>query len=132
MQAGKVHFQWKDYAQGNAVKTMVLDAVEFIRRFLLHVVPTGFVRVRHYGLLANRHREEKLALCRRLLGCAGQPQVESAATAKEEKTEGAAEVRDRCPVCHEGRMVIVEVLAPERQQAGKKGAASSKPQEDTS
>jgi hypothetical protein len=47
---------------------MTLEAVEFVRRFLLHGLPTGFVRVRHYGLLANRHRHEKLARCRELLG----------------------------------------------------------------
>src|SRR5262249_9150698 len=56
--------------------TMTLDAVEFVRRFLMHVLPAGFVRVRHYGLLANRHRQEKLARCRELLGMAGPEQAE--------------------------------------------------------
>ena len=64
----QVHFTWKDYADGHAEKTMALPAFEFIRRFLQHVVPSGFVRIRHYGLLANRHREEKLQRCRHLLG----------------------------------------------------------------
>src|SRR5208282_2749323 len=67
LEDGKVHFHWKDYAHGNAQKVMVLDAVEFIRRFLLHVLPNGFVHIRHYGFLANRSREEKLTLCRRLI-----------------------------------------------------------------
>ena len=62
-----VRFRWRDYADGNRVKVMRLDADEFIRRFLLHVLPHGFTRLRHYGLLANRCRARKLALCRALL-----------------------------------------------------------------
>src|SRR5262249_46110855 len=58
---GHVTFRWKDYAHGGRRGTMTLEAVEFVRRFLFHVLPAGFVRVRHYGLLANRHRREKLA-----------------------------------------------------------------------
>ena len=63
-----VRFRWRDYADSNKVKVMRLDADEFIRRFLLHVLPRGFTRLRHYGLLANRCRARKLALCRDLLG----------------------------------------------------------------
>ena len=62
-----VRFRWRDYADGNTVKVMRLDADEFIRRFLLHVLPRGFTRLRHYGLLANRCRVRKLDLCRALL-----------------------------------------------------------------
>ena len=62
-----VRFRWRDYADGNKVKVMRLDADEFIRRFLLHVLPRGFTRLRHYGLLANRCRARKLAMCRALL-----------------------------------------------------------------
>ena len=65
---GMVRFRYKDYAHGNRKRVMTLTALEFVRRLLLHVLPTGFVRIRHYGILANRHRHEKLALCRRLLG----------------------------------------------------------------
>src|SRR6266702_3318756 len=64
---GRVRFRGKDYADGDRVKVMALDAEEFIRRFLLHVVPGGFVRIRHFGLLANRTRRAKLARCRELL-----------------------------------------------------------------
>ncbi len=63
-----VRFRWRDYADGNKVKVMRLDVDEFIRRFLLHVLPRGFTRLRHYGLLANRCRARKLARCRDLLG----------------------------------------------------------------
>src|SRR5712671_479236 len=64
---GKVRFHWKDYRNGNRQKTMALAADEFIRRFLLHVLPEGFQRIRYYGFLANRYRERKLARCRQLL-----------------------------------------------------------------
>ena len=58
--AGQVRFRWKDYAHGNRLKTMTLAADEFLRRFLLHVLPGGFVRIRHFGFLANRTRTAKL------------------------------------------------------------------------
>ena len=63
----QVRFRWRDYAHGNKVKIMRLKAGEFVRRFLLHVLPRGFTRLRHYGVLANRGRVRKLALCRTLL-----------------------------------------------------------------
>lgn len=66
---GQVTFRYKDYAQGNQQRTMTLTATEFLRRFLLHVLPTGLMRIRHYGFMANRFRQEKLALCRSLLDC---------------------------------------------------------------
>jgi hypothetical protein len=65
---GQVRFQWKDYRHGDQSKTMTLSADEFIRRFLLHVLPDGFQRIRYYGFLGNRYRREKLEQCRRLLG----------------------------------------------------------------
>ena len=61
---GVVRFRWKDYAHHNQVKVMALPAEEFLRRFLLHVVPAGFRRIRHFGLLANRRRAATLARCR--------------------------------------------------------------------
>ncbi len=64
---GKVRFTWKDYAHSSRKRTMILDSVEFLRRFLLHVLPKGFMRIRYYGFLANRYRAEKLALARRLI-----------------------------------------------------------------
>jgi hypothetical protein len=65
--ADAVAFRWKDYRHHGKPKVMTLGADEFIRRFLLHSLPDGFHRIRHYGFLANRHRAEKLALCRKLL-----------------------------------------------------------------
>lgn len=64
---GRVTFRWKDYRQPEESQSMSLEVEEFIRRFLLHVLPPGFQRIRHFGWLANRHRKSKLALCRRLI-----------------------------------------------------------------
>jgi hypothetical protein len=64
----RVAFRWRDYAHGNKSRIMTLDAVEFMRRFFLHVLPKGFVRIRHFGFLANRFRAERIVLCRQLLG----------------------------------------------------------------
>src|ERR671929_2253144 len=79
LEQGKVPFRWKDYKQGNALRLMTLDAVEFIRRFLLHVLPHGFQRIRHFGFLANRVRQAKLAQCHMLLGHATHPPTREAA-----------------------------------------------------
>ena len=62
-----VTFNWKDYAHNNKPRTMTLDGAEFLRRFLLHAVPTGFMRIRHFGLLANRVRSSNLVICRQRL-----------------------------------------------------------------
>jgi hypothetical protein len=67
MTDGRVSFRWKDYRQEGRRKVMTLEAGEFMRRFLLHVLPPGFHRIRHFGFLANGHRAARLALCRRLL-----------------------------------------------------------------
>jgi len=71
MDAGKVSFTWKDYADGNRRKVMTLDAGEFIRRFLLHILPDGFMKIRSFGILSNRYRKACCARCRILLGVKG-------------------------------------------------------------
>jgi len=63
----RVTFRWKDYAHGSKQRIMTLDATEFLRRFFLHVLPKGFVRIRHYGMLSNRFRTQRLPLARTLL-----------------------------------------------------------------
>jgi hypothetical protein len=110
LEDGKVRFHWKDYAHKCATKTMTLQAVEFIRRFLLHVLPLYFVRIRHYGFLANRIREEKLALCRSLLGVDVASELLSAPKEPVEAPSAAT----LCPSCGKGRMVIVETLRSPR------------------
>jgi hypothetical protein len=102
----KVRFHWKDYAHAGVQKTMTLKATEFIRRFLLHVLPSGFVRIRHYGFLANRVCREKLVLCRKLLDVETSPGL---TTASKEVVEGPSATK-ACPSCGEGQMVIVELF----------------------
>jgi hypothetical protein len=63
----RVTFRWRDYAHGNQPRVMTLDAIEFLRRFFLHILPKGFVRIRHFGFLANCFRTARLSLCRQLL-----------------------------------------------------------------
>jgi len=67
LEHGQVTFRYKDYQRGHRLRTLTLDAVEFLRRFLLHVLPRGFQRIRHFGFMANRVRQAKLAVCRALL-----------------------------------------------------------------
>jgi Putative transposase/Transposase zinc-binding domain len=107
----QVTFLWKDYAQGNRQSTMTLDAVEFIRRFLLHALPKGFQRIRHFGFLANRVRTEKLGLCRNLLDHTQEPQsVDTSPEAAPGSTIEAPE--DLCPECKVGTMRRVESIEP--------------------
>jgi hypothetical protein len=109
MEDGRVTFEWKDYADGNQTKTMTLEAVEFIRRFLLHVLPSGFVHIRHFGFLANRKRKEKLALCRSLLD-GSQAVSEPGADSPGVRDSDSAEQPRRCPVCKIGRLIRIQVL----------------------
>jgi hypothetical protein len=129
----QVHFHWKDYADGNRPKTMALDGVEFVRRFLLHVVPSGFVRIRHFGFLAHRHRAEKLELCRRLLNVEQTSDMEPAAQpAMNQSTTEAALLSDLCPACQEGRMVVIEEFERQRTKAATPTAERSPLTTDTS
>ena len=99
---GVVRFRYTDYAAGGTAKVMELSAEEFLRRFLLHVVPTGFVRIRHYGLLANRTRQDKLTRARQLLAvvAAAATAVLPANTREPSATAGAADAAPpRCPAC---------------------------------
>jgi len=96
--------RWKDSARGNRVRTMTLSAAEFLARFLLHVLPAGFVRIRHFGLLASRTRTAKLARCRELLGQApapppGPPESLAALMQRLSGMDIA-----RCPMCRQGRL----------------------------
>jgi hypothetical protein len=111
---GRVGFRWRDYADADRVKVMQLEVDEFLRRFLLHVVPDGFVRIRHFGLLANRRRAAALAQCRALLAQPPPPP---------DPPDPPESVRDLmlrvagidiagCPICHQGLLRLVDVLPP--------------------
>jgi hypothetical protein len=101
---GRVSFQAKDYADRGRTKTLTLDAVEFLRRFLLHVLPSGFVRIRQFGFLSNRVRQHKLELCRVLLGARHPAPIDSPAAAIH------FEDPPRCPICKLGRLILTELL----------------------
>jgi hypothetical protein len=100
-----VAFRWKDYRAKGRSKIMRLSPAEFMRRFLMHVLPDGFHRIRHYGLLANGHRAENLAHCRALLGEAARQSDREPATAANPSRMSADP--QRCPCCG-GRMMIIE------------------------
>ena len=101
-------FRYKDFADANKQKMMTLTADEFLRRFMQHVLPKKFVKIRHYGLLANRQREDKLALSRLLLN------PEEAAQRSGEKTPTAAIIKEaapaRCENCGSTRLVTLQLL----------------------
>jgi len=107
----RVTFKWKDYrAKGEArYKLMTLDVDEFIRRFLIHVLPGGFHRIRHYGLFANANRADNIALARRLLGVPDPPPPSGSSDGADRSCED--EEPNICP-CYGGRMVIVETFQP--------------------
>ncbi len=119
----QVTFRWKDYAAAGAQKKMTLATDEFIRRFLLHVLPSGLVRIRHYGWMANRGRSEKLALCRRLLGVVEQTPVdENPADTHPDTTHDPAADQDacelpsiapRCPACKSGYLLRIDSIQPQ-------------------
>jgi hypothetical protein len=99
MADGKVTFRWRDYAHGYQTRSMTLEADEFLRRFLLHVLPQGFVRIRYFGWLANRHRTQLLHLCRSHLRTTAPPPVTVA-------------LGHLCQHCRRGTMRVVETLSP--------------------
>lgn len=109
---GKVSFRWRDYSDGDKQKVMTLTADEFIRRFLLHVLPNRYVRIRHFGLLANRKRKDNVALCRRLLGASEITTKEGKETWQEQLLRITGIDVFACPVCLKGRMFRVDELPP--------------------
>jgi len=110
---GAVTFAWKDYRHESRNKTMRLDAHEFIRRFLLHVLPSGFQRIRHYGLLANRYREIKLNQCRDLLATPAPVVVPLDTEDYRDRYQRLTGVSLRdCPHCGHGQMVRIETFLP--------------------
>lgn len=110
-EGGRVSFRWKDYRHHNRQKVMTLDAEEFIRRFLLHVLPSGLQRIRHFGLLGNRSRTQNLSLCRQLLAVPAPPVTSDEPLdyrAFYEKLTGRSLLE--CPKCHSGHMIEVATL----------------------
>jgi len=110
----RVTFRYRDSKEKNRTKLMTLDADEFIRRFLLHILPDGFTKIRYYGLLSNRNRKRLIAQCRNLLGVPQKEQQEH--TPKEGWEETLLRITGIdvriCPKCRQGTMVLVETLLP--------------------
>jgi hypothetical protein len=112
LEQGEVRFRYKDYAHGSRKRVMTLSALEFARRLLLHVVPSGFVRIRRYGILSNRHRREKMALCRHLLALDTAIASESLETTEPSESASLITPTRVCPLCGAGRMIVMEELPP--------------------
>jgi hypothetical protein len=110
LENGQVTFRYKDYQRGHRLRTLTLDAVEFLRRLMLHVPPHGFQRLRHFGFLANRVRQEKLAQCHTILGYPTPPRVREEAANREAPEEATKEPGAVCPVCQHGRMQLVQTV----------------------
>ncbi len=111
MEHGHVTFKWKDYRDGQQ-KLMRVDAHEFLRRFLLHVLPRGFVRIRHFGILANRGRKQALAQARALI--AAEPPPRTVKRQEEPGTSSSAvSALFTCPRCHQGVLLLIGRLTAE-------------------
>ena len=108
----KITFQWKDSKEKNKNKLMTLEAAEFIRRFLMHILPHKFVKIRHYGILSNRNRKTKLKICKKRIGSVFKYRK------KELKKKSASEILllltgvdlQQCPCCKKGKMVSAEKI----------------------
>jgi hypothetical protein len=111
---GRVIFRWKNYRRGGRQDTTSLPGVEFVERYMQHVLPRGLVRIRYYGLLSNRHRQEQVARCRALIGVPSEPALSGPVLEKgteppEAKCSGSSEPL-RCPSCGRGRLVLLETF----------------------
>jgi len=109
---GEVTFQWKDRKKHDRTRTMTLDADEFIRRFLMHILPKGLAKIRYFGFLANRQRRSRLSLCRQLLN-APPPEIDPQPIDWKTRYQAlTGNSLDICPFCHQGRMHLLQILPP--------------------
>lgn len=130
----RVAFHYKDYADQSRTKVLSLEGTEFLRRFLMHVLPRGFVRIRHYGFLANRDRGEHLALCRKLLGVSESASQDGPASDVPQQADASgSELVLPCPVCQTGKLLRIESVPAVRltiipaPQLPPKGSLTTKP-----
>jgi hypothetical protein len=123
-----VRFTAKDYAAGGRPRVVTLSTEEFLRRWLQHVLPRGFVKIRHYGLLANRDREKRLAVCRALLAVAAVLGPVVGLLAAADDAGGSAR---RCPACGAGPWAVVAAL-PRGAGVAATGVSAALPAPDTS
>ena len=111
MTDGNVSFTYRDRKDNEKTKIMTLDACEFIRRFLLHVLPHGFKRIRHYGLLANRCKMNTIPRCRKLLNMPVEFTVQEQKTTRELLIQLTGNDLWKCPQCEKGTMIIAARIA---------------------
>jgi len=112
-EGSRVVLRWRDSADGDKIKLLTLEALEFIRRFLLHVLPDRFVKIRHYGLLSNRGRKKKLLRCQKLLGVSAKEEPEGSPQESWEELLTRITGKDPrvCPFCGQGKMIRREILS---------------------
>jgi hypothetical protein len=115
----RISFRWRDSKDGKRLKIMTLEAVEFIRRFLLHVLPSGFVKIRHFGFLANRNRAQALALCRQHLHCSAQHGPIPEVLTQQQRQA----MEHRCPVCQHGTLRFLAWLSIAELSLGSEASA---------
>ena len=113
----EVRFRYKDYAHGNRCNVLSLEPAEFIRRFLLHILPPGFMRIRHYGILANRAKRDKLAQARTALTSAPAPQPPEPESVEAFWLRVASLDIHQCPHCKTGRMIVIGSISASRARA---------------
>ncbi|MFW6129425.1 MAG: IS91 family transposase [Candidatus Aminicenantaceae bacterium] len=114
LEDGKVTFTWRNYKNGKKLQNMTLQAEEFIRRFLLHVLPSGFMRIRYFGFLSNRHRNRKLKHCRELLRQKFTNSILKSMDWKKHYEYLTGNKVDLCPLCGKGHMITCQKLLPLR------------------
>jgi hypothetical protein len=112
LEGDQVTFRYRDRNDNDTIKLMTLDASEFIRRFLLHILPDGFMKIRHYGILSNRNRRTKLASCKELLGVDCEDDKREKQSWQDLLTRITGHDPRICPYCGKGKMVLKEVLDP--------------------
>ena len=114
-----VSFRWKDYRHGSKQEVMSLAPDEFLRRFLMHTIPSGFQRIRHYGLFSNRRRNEELEHCKRLIGTSVSQLLPDVGKDFRDLYEYLTKVDLKvCPRCGVGQMRVIELLSPVRYEVG--------------
>ena len=113
LEGDRVTIRYRDSDDNDKIKLMPLDAFEFIRRFLLHILPDQFIKIRHYGILSNRNRTTKLLTCKEILGVSTNQNHEVEKPTWEELLTRITGIDPRlCPHCGKGRMLLKEALLP--------------------
>jgi hypothetical protein len=121
LEDGRATFRWKNYARAGELATTTLRAEEFIRRFLLHVLPKGFVKIRHFGFLAHRCRRKNVVLCCKLIAASSTVLLDLARSPRH-SDEPETDTVDRCPRCKVGSMRMLEILLPQANLVAASGA----------